>query len=83
MATYQDGNRRRATDNSRTAARRSAQSRRCPRCGRGAALIWVDEATARGRACRWEDCDFQDIHDPTSGPRPAPVAVLDENGIQA
>lgn len=56
MATYFDGNVRRATDNSRTAARRSALARQCPQCGRKSALVRFSDETAYGRACRW--CSF-------------------------
>lgn len=62
MATYQSGNRRRATTNSVTAAERSAQHRQCPKCGRKSALVrWPEE---RVTYCRWmlekpPKCDYQ------------------------
>jgi hypothetical protein len=56
MATYQDGNVRRATDNSITAAQRSAASRKCPKCQRGAALVYVEDIGAR--VCRWPGCGY-------------------------
>lgn len=58
MATYKDGNVHRATPNTVTAARRSAENRRCPKCGRKSALVHLSEPTQFGRACRWDDCDY-------------------------
>lgn len=31
----------------------SAEARRCPECGRGAALVEVVEPDRRGEICRW------------------------------
>lgn len=56
MSTYQDGNVRRATDNSVTAARRSAALRQCPKCKRKSAL--VRDVEWRMTACRWVDCGY-------------------------
>jgi hypothetical protein len=47
MATYLDGNVRKATANTVKAQRRSAETRRCPDCGRKSAL------TGYPRTCRW------------------------------
>lgn len=62
MATYLSGNVRKATDNSREAARRSAQSRRCPGCGRGAALVRrpYPGCLAECRWCGWARHDWDD-----------------------
>lgn len=51
MATYLDGNRRRATPNTVTAMKRSAESRKCPECGRKSALRYDVELGAS--YCRW------------------------------
>ena len=51
MATYLDGNVRKATANTVTAMKRSAATRRCPECGRKSALIRDHEY--RQTACRW------------------------------
>lgn len=59
MATYRDGNVRRATANTVTAMRRSAETRRCPKCGRGSALVRLVES--RQTVCRWGikgKCDY-------------------------
>jgi hypothetical protein len=51
MATYLDGNVRKATTNTVKARRRSAESRRCPVCDRKSALKYDAE---RGAVyCRW------------------------------
>lgn len=49
MATYNDGNVRKATANTVTAMRRSAERRQCPECGRKSAMVRTDD----GRFCRW------------------------------
>jgi hypothetical protein len=51
MATFQDGGRRRATANTVTAMKRSADARRCPGCKRGAALR--RDAVMRATYCYW------------------------------
>jgi len=51
MATYLDGNVRKATTNTVKAMRRSAANRRCPECGRKSAL--VRDAETRATYCRW------------------------------
>ena len=53
MATFQDGNRRKATANTVTAMKRSAERRQCPKCERKSAIVRFDTGE---RACRW--CDF-------------------------
>lgn len=54
MATYQDGNVRRATDNSRKAASASASARQCPQCKRKSALVrFSDPSVGHGSECRW------------------------------
>lgn len=63
MATYQDGGRRRATPNSVTAAKRSAEKRRCPKCERKSALVFISEETRFGSACRWDDCAYTNMHE--------------------
>lgn len=56
MATYRDGNVRKATPNSVTAAKNSAERRRCPKCRRKSAV--VHSAEMRMTYCRWSDPDF-------------------------
>lgn len=51
MSTYTNGNVSSATANSKKAARRSAESRQCPKCGRKSAL--VRDAEQRATYCRW------------------------------
>jgi len=57
MATYLDGNVRKATPNTVAAMRRSAASRQCPKCKRKSALKFVSDADGFGSICRWEGCD--------------------------
>jgi ribosomal protein S14 len=52
MATYNDGNVRKATASTVKAMRRSAEARRCPSCGRKSALVRYDDGWAQGRVCR-------------------------------
>jgi len=59
VATYQSGNVRKVTQNSRTAARNSAASRQCPKCGRKSALRHYSDDLMFGTACRWEDCGYE------------------------
>jgi hypothetical protein len=42
------------------AIRRSAESRRCPKCGRKSALKYLsgDEEYLAMTWCRWDDCDY-------------------------
>jgi hypothetical protein len=61
MATYQDGNVRRATPNSVKAAQRSATSRQCPKCKRKSALVDYSDDLMFGRACRWADCTYESL----------------------
>jgi hypothetical protein len=61
MATFVDGGRRRATANTVTAMVRSAERRRCPKCGRGSALVSLAEYGLT--FCRWGEtkppkCDY-------------------------
>lgn len=51
MATRLDGNVRKATANTVTSMRRSAESRRCPKCQRKSALR--RDAEMRATYCRW------------------------------
>lgn len=51
MATFLSGSVRKATANTVTAMRRSAETRQCPECGRKSALIHDSEY--RQTACRW------------------------------
>ena len=51
MATYLDGNVRKATPNTVTAMKNSAANRQCPVCGRKSALVWDTEQQAT--YCRW------------------------------
>lgn len=53
MATYRDGNVRKATPNSRSAARRSAENRRCPKCKRKSAMVHFSNEDDFGSQCRW------------------------------
>lgn len=56
MATYTDGGRSRATPNTVTAMKRSAEARRCPTCKRKSALVRPPDG---GTYCRWEDCSYE------------------------
>jgi ribosomal protein S27AE len=58
MATYQDGNVRRATPNTVTAMRRSATNRQCPQCRRKSALRFHSDDLGFGSTCRWQDCGY-------------------------
>jgi hypothetical protein len=74
MATYLDGNVRRATRNTVLSMRRSAANRQCPKCGRKSALRsmtddWGDEIV-RIVWCRWREvkkdglypyCDYEKV----------------------
>lgn len=51
MATYLDGNVRKATANTVKAMTRSAERRQCPKCGRKSAL--VRDTEMRATYCRW------------------------------
>jgi hypothetical protein len=53
MATYLSGGVRKATPNTVTAMRRSAENRRCPACQRKSALVFVSDAFGFGHICRW------------------------------
>lgn len=59
MATYQDGNVRRATPNTVKAMKRSAESRKCPKCGRKSALTFVQDELLYGSVCRWNQCGYE------------------------
>jgi ribosomal protein S27AE len=59
MARRMDGNVSKATANTVTAMRRSAENRRCPKCGRGSALKFRSDHYAFGSVCRWADCGFE------------------------
>ena len=61
MATRQDGGVRKATANTVKAAERSAGTRRCPKCGRKSALAFYSDDLMFGRACRWADCDYENM----------------------
>lgn len=61
MATFQSGSVRKATANSVKAAARSAESRRCPRCGRKSALRHHSDDLMYGTACRWADCGYENM----------------------
>ena len=61
MATYLDGNVRKATANTVAAMRRSAERRRCPECDRKSALSRYDEDDGFGWYCRWDDCGYDRI----------------------
>lgn len=61
MATYQDGNVRKATPNTVAAMKRNAEARRCPNCDRksamGAEVVSEDSfMRIRERTCRY--CGF-------------------------
>lgn len=53
---------RNSTANQRDAARRSAEARRCPDCGRKSALVRLQGWISSGQVttyCRWEDCGYE------------------------
>lgn len=62
MSTRISGSVRKATPNTVDAQRRSAESRRCPKCGRGSAKVSVTpRPTLAGEVttyCRWDDCNW-------------------------
>ena len=49
----------------RAAMRRSAEARRCPKCGRKSALVRLpaDVFYMATTYCRWDDCDYQRHYD--------------------
>lgn len=55
MATFLDGNRRRATANTKAAMVSSAEARQCPICGRKSALSKTETPDGLHRVirCRW------------------------------
>lgn len=59
MATYLDGNVRKATANTVKAMQRSAETRQCPACGRKSALRRFSDDLMYGVSCRW--CDYEDF----------------------
>jgi ribosomal protein S27AE len=61
VATHQSGGVRRATSNSTKSAQRSAESRKCPNCGRKSALKFHSDDFGFGSYCRWDDCDYERI----------------------
>jgi ribosomal protein S27AE len=61
MATFQSGNVRKATANSVTAAKNSAETRQCPKCGRKSALKWHADELMYGHACRYADCGYENM----------------------
>ncbi len=61
MARYLDGGRMKATPNTVKAMRRSAENRRCPKCGRGSALKHYSDEFSFGSYCRWDDCDYSRV----------------------
>lgn len=63
MATYQDGNVRRATPNTVTSMKRSAENRRCPACGRKSALKRVPDEMGSVTYCRWDGCRYERVFD--------------------
>ena len=77
MATYRDGNVRRATPNSVKAARRSAESRKCPQCQRKSAMKFHSDDFGFGSTCRWcghSNYQMRDFSDP------APTTPNKEDG---
>lgn len=50
-----------ASNQALAAARRSAERRKCPKCGRKSALKHHSDDTMFGRYCRWEDCGYEDM----------------------
>lgn len=61
MATETHGGRKRATANTVTSMRRSAESRQCPECGRKSALAHYSDEFCYGTYCRWDDCGFRNM----------------------
>lgn len=62
MATDKSSNTNKATANTRKAAARSAENRRCPKCNRKSALKFISDEYAFGHVCRWADCDYEHLH---------------------
>lgn len=66
MATYLDGNVRKATANTVTSMKRSAEHRRCPLCDRKSALVRDPEM--RATYCRWSaEGHMETVKDGPSG----------------
>jgi ribosomal protein S27AE len=63
MARTTSGGVSKATANTVTAMRRSAEKRRCPQCGRGSALKHYSDDTFFGSYCRWADCGYKRLTD--------------------
>ncbi len=48
----------------RSAQKRSAEHRRCPKCDRKSAIVrHVDEGFGVARWCRWADCDYETFYE--------------------
>lgn len=45
----------------KAAMQRSAEKRRCPKCGRKSALISFSDEWQFGSYCRWDDCDYEAV----------------------
>ena len=62
MATYQSGNKIKATDNTKEAMKASAQSRQCPACERKSALTFrpFEGVIWSCRWCGWERYDWDE-----------------------
>lgn len=67
MATRVSGGVTKATDNTVTAMRNSAERRQCPDCGRKSALVRFSDDLAHGQQCRWPDCGYWFAFDRETG----------------
>jgi ribosomal protein S14 len=56
MSQYRDAAGRHDSSAQTAAKIRSAERRRCPKCGRKSALVRIENDYGHGRVCRWDDC---------------------------
>jgi hypothetical protein len=59
MAYTRGRNVHRATANTVTSMKASAEKRQCPTCGRKSALVFVSDDYHFGHGCRWPDCGYE------------------------
>lgn len=58
MTTKKRALSRRKSGNVAAGQVRSAESRQCPRCERGGAMVRFSDEDAFGAQCRWPDCGY-------------------------
>lgn len=62
MATNKSSNTNKATSNTVAAMSRNAEKNRCPKCNRKSAIKFHSDDYGFGSYCRWQDCDYEHIH---------------------